>query len=121
MDRRALRRARSDLVQRGDVYLVALDPTSGREQQGRRPVLIISADAFNAATGVPVVLPITNGGNFARRRGFAVALAGGATTGVVRCDQPRALDIAARGGRKVDEVGAEVMEDVLARVAVIFG
>lgn len=43
-------------------------------------------------TRVPVVLPITIAGNFARTAGFAVRLAnaGTKTTGVVRYDQPRA-------------------------------
>ena len=50
---------------------------------------------------MPVVLPITNGGGFARRIGFGVEISGIKTTGVVRCDQPRVLDIAERGGRKV--------------------
>jgi mRNA interferase ChpB len=35
-------------------------------------VLIVSPSAFNAATKLPVVLPITNAGDFARRIGFAV-------------------------------------------------
>jgi mRNA interferase ChpB len=79
-------------VERGDIYLVSLDPTQGHEQQGRRPVLVVSPGAFNRLTRVPIVLPITTGGNFARTRGFAVSLAGAGTrtTGVVRCDQPRA-------------------------------
>ena len=34
-------------------------------------------------TIVPVILPITNGGEFARNLGFAVALSGMKTTGVV--------------------------------------
>ena len=64
------------VVQRGDIWLVSLDPSAGHEQQGTRPVLIVSPDAFNKLTGVPVVLPITTGGSFARRRGFAVSLEG---------------------------------------------
>ena len=82
---------RVDLMRRGDIYLVSLDPTEGHEQQGTRPVLVASPDAFNRVTRVPVVLPITNGGNFARTAGFAVSLdgCGTRTTGVVRCDQPR--------------------------------
>ena len=110
-------------MERGDVYLVSLDPTAGHEQQGTRPVLIISPGAFNRLTGTPVVLPITTGGNFARTAGFAVSLegAGTRTTGVVRCDQPRALDVAARGGRKLESVPAGVMEEVLARLGVIVG
>ncbi|MGA7824024.1 MAG: type II toxin-antitoxin system PemK/MazF family toxin, partial [Steroidobacteraceae bacterium] len=75
-------------MNRGDIYLVTLDPTKGREQRGYRPVLIVSPAEFNAATKLPVILPITGGGAFARRIGFAVPISGIKTTGVVRCDQP---------------------------------
>jgi len=69
-----------------------------------------------------VVLPITSGGSFARTAGFAVPLvgAGTQTTGVVRCDQPRALDIAARGGKKLESVPDAIMDEVLAKLAPIF-
>lgn len=109
-------------MKRGEIWLVSLDPTSGHEQQGRRPVLIASPEAFNRMTKVPVVLPITSGGNFARTAGFAVPLTGSGTktTGVVRCDQPRTLDLAARGGKKLENIPDAVMDEVLARVAPIF-
>jgi mRNA-degrading endonuclease toxin of MazEF toxin-antitoxin module len=109
-------------MERGDIYLVGLDSTAGHEQQGRRPVLIVSPDAFNRVTKVPVVVPITSGGAFARTAGFAVSLvdAGTETTGVVRCDQPRALDIAARGGRRLERVPKAILEEVLAKLAPIF-
>ena len=116
------RRRRDHLMKRGDIWLVGLDPTAGHEQKGRRPVLIVSPEAFNRVTGVPVVLPITSGGSFARTAGFAVSLAraGTKTTGVVRCDQPRALDLGARGGKKLETVPDAVMDEVLARLAPIF-
>jgi mRNA interferase ChpB len=109
-------------VERGDIYLVSLDPTQGHEQQGRRPVLVVSSSAFNRLTKVPIVLPITTGGNFARVRGFTVSLTGAATrtAGVIRCDQPRALDLDARGGRKLESVPAEVIDEVLAKLAPLF-
>lgn len=107
-------------MKRGDIYLVSLDPTFGREQQGQRPVLVVSPDAFNAASNLPVVLPITNGGDFARRIGFAVPITGIRTTGIVRCDQPRVVDLAARGGRKVDTLPDEILDEVLARTATLF-
>jgi mRNA-degrading endonuclease toxin of MazEF toxin-antitoxin module len=109
-------------VERGDIYLVSLDPTSGHEQQATRPVLIVSPASFNRLTRTPIVLPITGGGNFARTAGFAVALtgAGTRTTGVVRCDQPHALDIDSRGGRRLEGVPAAIMDEVLARVAPLF-
>jgi mRNA interferase ChpB len=107
-------------VNRGDIYLVSLDPTLGYEQRGQRPVLVISPTKFNQATKLPVVLPITGGGEFARRVGFAVPLSGIGTTGVVRCDQPRVLDLEARGGRKVDALPREILDEVLARVVTLF-
>lgn len=107
-------------VKRGDIYLVSLDPASGHEQQGRRPVVIISATEFNEATRLPVVLPITSGEEFARRIGFAVPISGIRTTGVVRCDQPRVIDLHARGGKKVDALPPQILEDVLARTITLF-
>ena len=79
-------------MQRGEIYLVSLDPTAGHKQQGTRPVLIVSPEAFNQITQLPVVLPITSGGNFARVAGFAVSLdeAGMRTKGIVRCEIGRA-------------------------------
>ncbi|EXI82235.1 MAG: mRNA interferase PemK [Candidatus Accumulibacter appositus] len=107
-------------MRRGDIYLVSLDPTEGREQRGSRAVLVVSPAEFNEATRLPVVCPITSGGDFARRIGFAVPLTGIRTSGVVRCDQPRVLDLGARNARKVDSLPAAIMEEVLAKLAPIF-
>lgn len=109
-------------MKRGEIWMVDLDPTSGHEQQGRRPVLIVSPEPFNRVTKVPVVVPITSGGSFARTAGFAVQLtgAGTKTTGIVRCDQPRALDLAARGGRKLEGVSSAIVAEVLAKLSPIF-
>ncbi len=108
-------------MRRGEIWLVGLDAAEGHEQKGRRAVLIVSPDAFNHVTKVPVVLPITSGGNFARTAGFAVPLSGAGTktTGVVRCDQPRALDLGARNGRKLENVPDAIMDEVLAKSATI--
>ncbi|MBL8084183.1 MAG: type II toxin-antitoxin system PemK/MazF family toxin [Candidatus Obscuribacter sp.] len=107
-------------MNRGDIYLVDLNPSQVHEQQGRRPVLVISPSSFNSTTGVPVVLPITNGGAFAERIGFAVEIKGIKTTGIVRCDQPRAIDIAARNGLQIDTLPQTILEDVMAKVITIF-
>ena len=119
MGRRSGGRSRA-AVNWGDIYLVSLDPTEGRKQQGFRPVLIVSPVAFNKATKLPVVLPISNGGAFARRIGFAVPISGIKTTGVVRCDQPRVLDLNARRGRKVDTMPPAILAQVMAKVVTIF-
>jgi len=109
-------------MKRGDIYLVSLDPTHGHEQRGRRPVLVVSPDAFNRLTKLPIVVPITSGGSFARMAGFAVSLteAGTKTTGVIRCDQPSILDLDARGGRKLESVPAAIIDEVLAKLIPLF-
>lgn len=46
---------------RGEAWFADLNPTRGREQAGRRPVLVISVDAFNSgAAGLVVILPLTS-------------------------------------------------------------
>ena len=67
-----------------------------------------------------MILPITTGGEFARRIGFAVPISGIKTTGVVPLDQPRVLDLDARHGKKVDTLPPELLDEVLARVTPIF-
>ena len=109
-------------MKRSEIWLVNLDPISGHEQKGRRPVPIMSPEAFNRITRLPVILPIMSVGSFARTSGFAVPLpgAGTKTTGVIRCDQPCTLDLAARGGKKLESVPGAVMDEVLARLSPIF-
>jgi mRNA interferase ChpB len=109
-------------VKRGDIYLVSLDPTFGHEQQGTRPVLIVSPDRFNGLTRVPIVVPITTGGAFARIAGFTVSLSGAGTrtTGVIRCDQPRPVDLGARRARKLESIPGAILDEVLAVLAALF-
>ena len=106
-------------MKRRHIYPVSLDPTEGHEQRGTRPVVVSPTD-FNKATKLPVIVPITNGGDFARRIKFAVPISGIRTTGVVRCDQPRVLDLSARTARKVDTLPTPILDEVLAKVATLF-
>lgn len=106
---------------RGDIVRLNLNPTAGREQQGDfRPALIISPAAFNVS-GLVLVAPITQGGDFARYAGFAVPLSGSGTEtqGVVLCNQIRTVDLEARGAKRVESAPEVVMDDVLARIQVL--
>ena len=109
-------------MDRGDIYFVSLDPAAGHEQKGPRRVLIVSPTKFNRVTGVPVIVPITTGGGFARTAGFAVSLSGAGTetTGVVRCDQPRAMDLRDRKAKKIESVPDFIIDEVLAKLQPIF-
>ena len=107
---------------RGEIWFAGLNPTAGKEQPGSRPVLVVSEKEFNRL-GLCVVCPITQGGQLSRYAGFAVTLmgTGSSTQGVVMCNQPRTIDVAARGGRFVEDVSDDLLEEVLARLRPIFG
>src|SRR5262247_3489767 len=47
-------------ILRGDILWADLDPVRGREQAGRRPVLILSQDVFNERSGTVIALAITS-------------------------------------------------------------
>ncbi len=108
--------------ERGDVVRVCLNPTAGRETQGDfRPALVLSSAEVNAL-GTAFIAPITQGGDFARFAGFAVSLTGTGmeTQGVVLVNMMRAVDLIARGAKKIEAAPPYVVEDALARLQAIF-
>ena len=108
-------------MDRGEIWLVSLDPTAGHEQSGKRTVLIVSKAAFNKLTRLPVIVPVTSGGSVARTAGFTVSLdgAGTKTTGVIRCDQPRTIDMEARSGKRLERIPETILNEVLGRLEAI--
>ena len=54
------------MISRGSIYFVNLDPTLGREQAGRRPVLVVSVDAINRQPLVVTVVVGTDAANISR-------------------------------------------------------
>lgn len=83
---------------RGEVYLVALDPSRGREIRKTRPCAVVSPDELNDHLQTVLVAPMTTGGHpypfripcrFRRRDGYVVL------------DQLRAVDT----GRLVQRLG----------------
>lgn len=67
------------IPRRGDILELNLDPTQDRGIRGSRPVLVLSADAFNKASGLLLVAPIAQGVMAARETGFSVTLLGSGT------------------------------------------
>ena len=111
----------SRLPARGDILELSLDPVKGREIRGSRPVLVLSADAFNNASGLLLVAPITQGSNASRETGFSVTLmgAGTRTQGVVLCDQTRTVDARARTFKKIERAPLAVVTEALDAVRAI--
>lgn len=47
-------------ILRGDIFWADLDPIRGREQAGRRPVLVLSQDIFNERSETVIAVAITS-------------------------------------------------------------
>jgi mRNA interferase MazF len=47
-------------VRQGELWWAELDPVKGREQEGRRPVLIISGNLLNENTDIAIICPLTS-------------------------------------------------------------
>jgi len=47
-------------ILRGDILWADLDPGRGREQAGRRPVVVLSHDVFNERSGTVIAIAITS-------------------------------------------------------------
>ncbi len=85
-------------MRRGDVYVATLAPRSGSEQQGTRPVIVVSHDGFNQAPGwrSVIVVPVSTSTTQAARGPTAVPLPRGAgglrADSVALCHQVTTLD-----------------------------
>ena len=100
-------------ILRGEIYWADLDPTQGHEQSGRRPVLILSADVFNARSGTVIAVAVTSQ---EQKAGFPLTLP------LSDCDLPkkswvkisqiRTLSVL-RLGQKMGEVKVEDLELVI--------
>lgn len=109
------------IPQQGDIVYLDLDPQSGHEQKGRRPALILSNNAFNSLSCGALACPITN-----TNRGIPihVPLDGRTkTTGVIMCDQVKALDMQSRNAAFIEKAPAdfvaEAVDIVIAMVEVL--
>lgn len=76
-------------MKRGEVWLVALDPTVGTEIQKTRPCLIVSPPEMHDHLRAVIVAPMTTG---SRPAGFRVPLTFKGQEGLVLLDQIRTVD-----------------------------
>ena len=85
-------------MKRGDVYWADLTPRSGSEQQGRRPVIVVSHDGFNETPGwrSVIIIPLSTSPSQAGRGPTAIGLPAGAgnlkRASVAVCHQVTTLD-----------------------------
>ena len=76
-------------IRRGDVFLVELEPTTGREIRKTRPCLIVSPDQLNRHLSTVIAAPMTTGGH---PYPFRVACRFQKKDGFIVLDQVRTID-----------------------------
>jgi mRNA interferase MazF len=104
-------------VKRGEVHWVDLTPRSGSEQSGRRPIIVLSHDAFNRTAGWRsiIVVPISTSAAQAKRGPTVVELpagvAGLSRTSLAICHQVTTLD-RAKITRRIGALPSEILDHV---------
>jgi mRNA interferase MazF len=94
---------------RGEVYLVSLDPTQGREIKKTRPCVIVSPDELNSHLTTFIVAPMTTGGH---PYPFRIPCRFHSKDGFIVLDQLRTVD-GRRLVRRVGKVHGRTMQKVL--------
>ena len=100
-------------ILRGEIRWADLNPVKGREQGGRRPVLILSQDVFNQRSGTVIAMAITSQ---PQRAGFPLTLEINSAKlpkrSWVKISQIRTLSTE-RIGRKIGLISLEELNDVI--------
>lgn len=101
---------------RGEIYFVKLQPAKGREQRGKRPVLVVSSDAINTKPLVVTVVVGTRGENvpvdYPSNVRVSAEDSGLPKETVFYCFQLRSLDPARFIGAPAGRLSAARMEEV---------
>ena len=105
---------------RGEVWMTDLDPTRGHEQAGKRPALVVSADALGAGpAGLVIILPVTSKEKGVRSHVPVEPPEGGLRTrSFVKCEDVRSV-AAERLGKRLGRVSLATMHAVAERLRIL--
>ena len=99
------------IPKQGDIIYLDFDPQAGHEQKGRRPALVVSNNAFNGLSRGALVCPITN-----TNRGIPIQVPlddRSKTTGVIMCDQVKALDMQSRNAAFEEQAPEDITAEAV--------
>ncbi len=106
------------IPERGDVVWINLDPQTGHEQAGFRPVLVLSPAEKKKKVGLMLCCPITNQ---VKGYPFEVQIRDNPkVSGVILSDQVKSLDWKARGAKKKGRISDDELSEVLNKLRAIF-
>ena len=96
-------------IQRGQIWLVQLDPTVGSEIRKTRPCVVISPPEMHDFLRTAILAPMTTGSTAAP---FRIPVTHAGKRGLILLDQIRAAD-KTRLVRKLGAVNARTLEAIL--------
>ena len=100
-----------DVPQQGDIITIDLDPRMGHEQQGFRPVIILSNNIVSQYTNVVIAAPVST---TQRRLPLYCNLPDNLNTkGTVLLDQLVTLDYKARSFNFIEKVPSDFLTQLL--------
>ncbi|MBI2620180.1 MAG: type II toxin-antitoxin system PemK/MazF family toxin [Ignavibacteriales bacterium] len=112
-------------VQRGEIYMVDLNPTKGAELQKERPALIIQNDTGNRFSPVTIIAPISSMKEITKPIPVMVFVKAGEgglmEDSYVDCGQIRTVDKAGRLGRRFGQLGGTRMAQVNKAILISLG
>ena len=104
------------MVKRGEIWLVALDPTVGSELKKSRPCVIVSPPEFNQHLRTVIVASMTSKGFVVP---FRVPVTHARTKGLIVLDQIRTVD-KIRLVKRLGAVNAKTLSTVLITLQEVF-
>lgn len=94
---------------KNDIIWIDLNPTRGHEQADTRPVLVLTAKAYNEVLGLFVGCPITSK---IKDYPFEVVISESKVNGVVLSDQIRSMDWRNRKPTFIQAASTDVVKEV---------
>lgn len=104
-------------MKRGDIYFAELEPRSGSEQRGKRPVIIISNDGFNNTLDWKsiIIIPLSTSSKQSVRGPTAILIPKGegglSKDSIALCHQVTTLD-RSKLKKKLGTLSSEKMEEL---------
>lgn len=102
---------------RGDILLLNFDPTLGSEQRGVRPAVVISPKAYNGASGLALMCPITS-----VPKGYpfeVMVMTTKGISGVALADQIRCIDWKARFAKRIGTLPQVQLSELLGKLSTL--
>lgn len=100
-----------------DIIYLNCNPSSGHEQKGQRPCLVLSNYEFNKFTQLAIICPITNN---LKDFPLHIKLNNTKTTGVIMTEQIKSIDFNSRNAHFVEKISDDLYEEVMESINSFF-